>query len=296
MQTTEYISPVNSVALKVLKKISVQYKKCVLISFLSVCLSPCSITAQTESWDSLINLAKTYHRQKEYLKSNEYYQQVINAITPFDNDGRLTNKIKGTMALNYMYLGVPLYKQKKYPEAKLYFEKAIEYAANDPKVLPMANIWMGDWYSTQALTIRISDTNLQQSVEYSIIAEKYYELANAPEKRLSEQVSRATVLSEISRIDEARQQLQKVISECEGNDKRNVILAKALNELGAIEQNEENYQSAIQLLERSYNLSIVNSKTNANIAAKRLLRLYQSQIPDESKVELWQKRINELKD
>lgn len=257
---------------------------------------PLSGNAQTEKWDSLMNLAKTYHKQKEYLKSNEYYQQVIDAIMPFDNDARLANKIKGTMALNYMYLGVPLFKQKKYPEAKLYFEKAIEFAEKDPKVLPMANTWMGDWYSTQALTIRLSETNLQQSVEYSVIAEKYYEVANAPEKRLSEQVTRATVLSEISRIDEAKQQLQKVISECEGNDKRDVILAKALNELGDIEQNAENYQSAIQLLERSYDLSVVNCKTNAQIAANRLLRLYQSQIPDESKVELWQKRINELKD
>lgn len=257
---------------------------------------PFFVNAQTEKWDSLMNLAKTYHRQKEYLKSNECYQQVIDAIMPFDDDGSLTNKIKGTMALNYMYLGVSLFKQKKYPEAKSYFEKAIEYAEKDPKVLPMANTWMGDWYSTQALIIRISETNLQQSVEYSIMAEKYFELANAPEKRLKEQVSRATVLSEISRIDEAKQQLQNVISECEGNEKRIVILAKALNELGAIEQNAENYQSAIQLLERSYNLSVVYSKTNAKSPATRLLRLYQNQIPDPSKVELWQKRINELND
>ena len=285
----------KDIFLESLKQIPVLLRKYVILLLL-VWLSPCDLTAQTEKWDSLMNLAKTYHKQKEYLKSNECYQQVIDAIMPFDNDGSLTNKIKGTMALNYMYLGVPLFKQKNYPEAKSYFDKAIEYAEKDPKVLPTANTWMGDWYSAQALTIRISETNLQQSVEYSIMAEKYYELANAPEKRLSEQVSRATVLSEISQIDEAKQLLQKVISECEVNDKRNVILAKALNELGAIEQNAENYQSAIQLLERSYNISVVNSKTNAKIAANRLLRLYQSQIPDESKVEFWQKRINELKD
>lgn len=296
MQTIDFIRLEDAAALEALKKIPVFCRECVILTLLLAYLFPCSLKAQTEKWDSLMNLAKTYHKQKEYLKSNEYYQQVIDAIMPFDNDARLTNKIKGTMALNYMYLGVPLFKQKKYPEAKLYFEKAIEFAEKDPKVLPMANTWMGDWYSTQALTIRLSETNLQQSVEYSVIAEKYYEVANAPEKRLSEQVTRATVLSEISRIDEAKQQLQKVISECEGNDKRNAILAKALNELGAMEQNAENYQSAIQLLERSYDLSVVNCKTNAQIAANRLLRLYQSQIPDESKVELWQKRINELKD
>lgn len=296
MQTIDFIHPEDAAALETLKKIPVLFRKCVILSLLLVGLSPCSLKAQTEKWDSLMNLAKAYHKQKEYLKSNEYYQQVIDAIMSFDNDGSLTNKIKGTMALNYMYLGVPLFKQKKYTEAKSYFEKAIEYAEKDPKVLPMANRWMGDWYSTQALIIRISETNLQQSVENSILAEKYFGLANVPEKRLNEQVSRATVLSEITRTDEAKQLLNKVISECEGNDNRNVILVKALTELGTIEQNAENYQSAIQLLERSYNLSVVNSKTNANLAANRLLRLYKSQIPDKSKVELWQKRINELKD
>ena len=132
--------------MEALKKISVLDIKCVVLYLLMVCFFPCDLTAQTEKWDSLMNLAKTYHKQREYLKSNEYYQQVIDAILPFDNDGRLINKIKGTMALNYMYLGVPLFKQKKYPEAKSYFEKAIEYAEKDPKVLTMANKWMGDWH------------------------------------------------------------------------------------------------------------------------------------------------------
>ena len=292
----DFIHPENVAALKALQGIPVLYRKYMIYFLFLAWLFPCELAAQKEKWDSLMTLAKAYNRQREYLKSNEYYQQVIDAIMPYDNDGRLTNRIKGTMAINYMYLGVPLFKQNKYHEAKSYFEKAIEYAEKDPKVLPMANTWMGDWYSAQALTIRISETNLQQSVENSIQAEKYYELANAPEKRLSEQVSRATVLSEISRIDEAKQLLKKVISECEGNNKRKMILAKALNELGAIEQTAENYQSAIQLLERSYNLSVVNSKANAEIAANRLLRLYKSQIPDEKKAELWQKRIKELKE
>ena len=282
--------------MEALKKISVLDIKCVVLYLLMVCFFPCDLTAQTEKWDSLMNLAKTYHKQREYLKSNEYYQQVIDAILPFDNDGRLINKIKGTMALNYMYLGVPLFKQKKYPEAKSYFEKAIEYAEKDPKVLTMANKWMGDWYSMQALTIRTSETNLQQSVQYSIMAEKYYKLANAPEKYLKEQILRATTLSDLSRIDDARKLLQQVIEECEGKDKLSNLQAKALNELGTIEQNSENYLYAIKYLEKSYYLSLQSDLQNARIAANRMQRLYEFHISDKTKAELWKRRVDELHD
>lgn len=295
VQTIDFIHPEDAAALEALKKIPVLIRRIALIVFL-ICVFPNSGNAQIEKWDSLTNLAKTYHQQKEYLKSNECYEQVIAIVKPFDEDGRLTNKVRGMIALNYVYLGVPLFKAKKYAESKPYFEKALEYSANDPKVLQMANSWMGDWYSSQALQIRIAESNLQQAIEYSLLAEKYYTLANAPEKCLKEQISRATVLADISRIDDAKQLFQQAIAECEGRDKRATLLAKALNGLGAIEQNTENYQMAIQYLERSYNLSLSSDKQNARIAADRMQRLYESQIPDKTKAELWKKRADELND
>lgn len=291
----DFIHPEDAAALEALKKLPVLIRKSVL-SFLLLCVFPNNGNAQIEKWDSLSNLAKTYHQQKEYLKSNECYEQVIDIVKPFDKDGRLTNKIRGMIALNYVYLGVPLFKAKKYVESKNYFEKALEFSANDPKVLPMANSWMGDWYSSQALQIRIAESHLQQAIEYSVLAEKYYTIANAPEKCLKEQISRATVLADISRIDEARMLFQQVITECEGKEKRINLLAKALNEVGAIEQNTENYQTAILYLERSYNLSQLSDRKNARIAANRMQRLYESQIPDKTKAELWKKRADELND
>ena len=295
VQTIDFIHPEGAAALEALKKIPVLIRRYAIL-FLLLCVYPNSVNAQIEKWDSLTNLARAYHQQKDYLKSNECYEQVIAIVKPFDEDGRLTNKIKGMIALNYVYLGVPLFKAKKYTESKNYFEKALEYSANDPKVLPMANSWMGDWYSSQALQIRISESNLQQAIEYCLLAEEYYTLANAPEKCLKEQISRATVLAEITRIDEARKLLQQVIQECEGKDKRTYLLAKALNELGAIEQYTENYQMAIPYLERSFNLSQSSDRQNARIAANRMQRLYESQIPDKTKAELWKKRADELKD
>ena len=79
-------------------------------------------------------------------------------------------------------------------------------------------------------------------------------------------------------------------------DKLFIIQAKALNELGAIELNLENYQAAIQYLEKSYNLSFQSDRQNARIAVNRIIRLYEAQIPDKSKVELWKKRVVELED
>ena len=252
--------------------------------------------AQMEKWDSLTNQAKFYHQQKEYAKSNECYEHVIAIVKPYDEGERLTSKIRGMIALNYVYLGVPLFKDKKYAESKPYFEKALEYSAKDPKVLPMANSWMGNWYSSQALEIRVKGSDLQKAIDYYIMAENYYKLANAPEKYMKEQISRATTLSEISRIDEAIKLLQQVIQECEKMDKLFIIQAKALNELGAIELNLENYQAAIQYLEKSYNLSFQSDRQNARIAVNRIIRLYEAQIPDKSKVELWKKRVVELED
>ena len=294
MQAMNFIQLEGVSVIEAFKKLLMQRRIFVVLVLMS--LFPVSGNAQSEKWDSLINLAKSYFLQKEYLKSNECYKQVIAVIKPFDEDGRLTNKIRGMIALNYVYLGVPLFKAKKYAESRDYFEKALEYSANDPKVLPMANLWMGDWYSSQALQIRIAESNLQQAIEYCLLAEEYYTLANAPEKCLKEQISRAMVLSDISRIEDARQLLQQVIQECEGKDKRTNLLAKALNELGAIEQNTENYQMAIQYLEQSYNLSLSSDKQNARLAANRMQRLYESQIPDKTKAELWKKRADELND
>lgn len=295
MQKIGFIHPNDTAALEALKKIPVLIRKFVL-SFLLLCIFPSAGNAQIEKRDSLINLAYAYHQQKEYLKSNECFEQAIAIVKPSDEDSRLTNNLRGLIALNYVCLGVPLFKDKKYAESKICFEKALEYSANDPKVLPFANSWMGDWYSMQAFQIRIAGSNLQQAVEYNKFAEKYYTLANAPEKCLKEQISRAMALSDISRIEEARQLLQQVIQECEGRDKRTNLLAKALNELGTIEQKAENYQAAILYFERSYNLNLPSDKKKARIAAQQMQRLYEFQIPDKTKAELWKKRVDELKD
>ena len=253
-------------------------------------------TAQIERWDSLMNLAKICSKEREYFKSNEYYELVILAINPYDNDELLTNKIKGTIAINYIHLGVPLFKEKKYEDAKHYFEKAIEYAVKDPKVFPVANSWMGDWYSWKALDVKIATTDLQQSVEYSLLAEEYYERANAPEKLLKEQVSRAAVLCDLSQIEKSKRLLQQVISECEGNENRTIILSKALNELGYIELKLEDFQSAILHLECSYDLSLSKDSSTAKLAAMRLQQLYEFEIPDKTKAEFWKNRSNAIND
>ena len=270
---------------------SYRIKAILLTVFIAI---PLSGLAQVGPLDSLMNLAKNYHLKKEYMKSNECYEQILATIQPYDGDARLTNIIRGTMAINYIYSGVDLFKDKYFAEAKPYFEKALEYAANDPKALPVANSWMGDWYSWKALDMRISKTDLQQAVEYSLMAEHHYKQANATDKLLKEQVSRSAALHELLQIESAKQLLLQVIGQCESVESRERILASALCELGEIELKSENFQSAILYLERCYGLSISKNKPTAYLAAIKLVQLYETDIPDQTKAELWKSRAETI--
>ena len=252
-----------------------------------------SVSAQIPEIESLLNLAKAYQEQKEYLKAIECHESIIELIKPFDNNN-ITNIVRGTIAINYINLGSPLLKAEKFAEAKPYFDKALEYASDDPKVLPRANSWMGEWYSSYALKIRSNKTNLQQAADYSVIAEKYFNLAGEHNKVLKEMICRSSVLADLSQTNEARTLLQSVIDECERVSDKTQILTKALYELGTIELSSENYQSAILHLERCYTLSLESNHQTASLAAQRLLRLYESQIPDSSKADLWRKRVAEF--
>ena len=247
------------------------------------------------SLDSLMNLAATYRHQEEYLKSNDCYEQLIDAIKDFD-DGGLTGKIMGLMSLNYIYLGIPLLKEGDYEKAGPFFRKAVEYAKHDPKIALSANSWMGQWYSMQSLDMRARGTDLWRAVEYSLSAERYFELAHAPEKRLNQQIARASTLSGLSRMTEAEQLLQMTIRECEERSGLEGQLAKALSELGKLEKNAENYQSAIFHLERSYEIGISGDRQTARLAAVYLHELFENMVPDKEKAALWKMRIEELND
>ena len=140
--------------------------------------------------------------------------------------------------------------------------------------------------------------DFEKALEFSLEAERYFDLAQAPEKRLSEQLGRSATLQELSRNDEAETLLKQIVSDCEGFNNRSLIMGKAAYRLGEIEMAGERFQLAIQHLEQSYNLcnaeTTKDAKTWAYLAANKLKSLYTSSIPDNGKADLWKQRADEL--
>ena len=241
-------------------------------------------------FEATASQAKTYTQQKQYEKSNECCEQIIARITSTPIEG-LIPTVKNTMAINNLYLAVDAMKEKDFTRAKPLLDKAVVDAKKDTKTYYMACTWMGDWYSTQSLNIRLSNGNLQQALEMTTEAERWFNMAQKPEKRLSELLSKAKILDDLKRKDEARTLLQQVIAECGNRSERDIIRGKALYQLGSMEADEEDFQQSIAHLEQSYNLCSAAEVTDyAKLAARRLTRLYKYNIPDTDKESFWQQR------
>ena len=271
-------------------------KKLLLIMALwSLC--KLSIWAQPQNYDVLMGQAKNYFSQKEYAKSNECYEQVCDELKGTAYEG-LTPSVRNSIAINNMYMGVTALKEKKFPTAKTYLENAIKDAKPESKTYYMAHSWMGQWNSVQALNIRTNRGDFEKALAFSLEAERYFDLAKVPEKRLKEQLGRAAALQELARNDEAETLLKQIMSECEGFNDRSLIMGKAAYRLGEIEMAAERFQLAIQHLEQSYNLcnaeTTKDAKTWVYLAANKLNSLYTRFIPDNDKANLWKLRADEL--
>ena len=253
--------------------------------------------AQPQNYNALMEQARNYFNQKEYAKSNECYEQICAELkgTAYES---LIPTVRNSIAINHLYMGVAALKEKDFPTAKTHIGKAIEDAKPESKTYFMANSWMGQWNSVQALNIRTNRGDYEQAVKLSLEAERYFNLAKAPEKRLSEQLGRAAALQELARNDEAEALLIQIMSECEGFNDRSLIMGKAAFRLGEKEMAGERFQLAIPHLEQSYNLcnaeTTKDAKTWAYLAANKLKSLYTSFIPDNDKANLWKQRADEL--
>lgn len=270
-------------------------KRLMLIALFGICRL--AAWAQPQNYDALMGQAKSYFSQKEYAKSNVCYEKVCDELkeTAYES---LIPSVRNSIAINNMYMGVAALKEKDYSTAKTYLEKAVKDAKPASKTYYMAHSWMGQWNSAQALNIYTNHGDLEKALEFSLEAERYFDMAKAPEKRLGEQLSRVAALLELSRKDEAETLLKQIMSECEGFNNRNLIMGKASYRLGDIEMSSERFQLAIQHLEQSYSLCNSNTskeaKTWACLAANKLSNLYTKDIPDNGKANLWKQRADEL--
>ena len=253
--------------------------------------------AQPANYRPLMDQAKKYFDQKEYTKAIECYEKVVEEIKGTDYES-LTPTIRTSIAINNLYLGIAALEEKDYASAKPYLENAIMDAKPESKTYYMAHSWMGRWNSLQALSIRTNRSDYKQAVQFSLEAERHFDLAKAPEKRLNEQLSRASALQNLLQNDEAETLLKQVINECKDFSNRNIILGKATFMLGGIEMETERFQLAIQHLEQGYELCIVSStveaKSYAYLCAYKLSSLFSNQIPDDEKAVLWKQRADGL--
>lgn len=256
-----------------------------------------AVWAQPQDYDALMGRAKSYFEQKEYELSSEFYEKVIAELKGTEYES-LVPTVRNSIAINNLYLGTAALKEKDYPRAKVYLEKAISDAKPDSKVYYMAHSWMGQWHSVQSLNIRTARGDYQQALQLSLEAERFFDLAQTPEKRLREQLVRADILQELSRVDEAETLLKQVMAECEGIGDRSVIMGKAAYKLGGIDLAAERFLSAIQHLEQGFDLCLAGStadaKSYAFLCANKLSQLFGSKIPDDEKETLWKQRADEL--
>lgn len=253
--------------------------------------------AQPAGFQAMIDEARSFSQQKEYEKSSECYEKAINILKGTEAES-LIPSVRSFIAINNMHLGVAALKTKDYPKAKVFLEKAVSDAKPNSKTYYLANSWMGQWYSVQALAIHSERGDYQEAIRLSLEAEHYFDLAHEPEKRLGEQLMRASALSSLSRKDEAETLLEQIIAECENVSKRNFIYGKAAYRLGAIEVEAENFQEGVTHLEKAYDRCISDatpvSRTQARLAANKLSGIYSQQIPDSEKADLWKRRADEL--
>ena len=253
--------------------------------------------AQPVGFQATMDEARRLSQQQEYEKSSECYEKAIAMLKGTEGES-LIPSVRSFVAINNMHLGIAALKAKDYPKAKALLEKAINDAKPDSKTYYMANSWMGQWYSVQALAIHSERGDYQEAVRLSLGAERYFDAAQAPEKRLNEQVRRASALYYLSRTDEAEALLKQIIAECENTSKRNFICGKAAFELGSIEVEAERYQEGVKHLERAYDLCVGEAtavaRSHARFAANKLFDIYIHHIPDSEKAGLWQRRAEEL--
>lgn len=138
----------------------------------------------------------------------------------------------------------------------------------------------------------MEDGDLLKATSLYQKAEAYYDTANEQRKRLDCQKTRAAVYNDIGRKTEATDLLRQVIASCEGDTALNGVHGEALFELGKIEMDNEEFRSAIQHLEQSYNILQDHNPAYARMAANNLHNLYTYKIPDAAKASFWLEKSN----
>ncbi len=249
--------------------------------------------------DSLTDLAKSYKTEKNYIKSNECYEQILVELQSLEGFEELATKVKNSIALNHVAMGHASLKKNVYEDALHHYMTAVEYAIPNSETHKMALRGVGNTYSRQVTNMKfnhlLSNDDIETAVNYCLTAEHYFDLASATENRLKEQATRAGLLNDLNRTDEALSLYHQIVNECERDSAYNGLRGNVFFNLGEIYTDKEQFKDAIEYLEQGYVICItVDDKQTAYWAAKKLATIYDSQIPNLEKLTLWNRRADEL--
>ena len=251
--------------------------------------------------DSITEEARFFSKEKEFVKSNDCYEKVLMELQTIEGSEKRIAKVRNSMSINYGRLGNASIKRNEYEDARHHYQTAVEYAIPNSEAHKMALRGVGNTFSWQVTELEISHTvanvNHEKAISYCLEAEHYYDLAMDTEKRLEQQRTRADILADLNRIEEAETLYLQTIEECGSNDSLNRVRGKSLYKLGCIKIDKEQYKDAIEFLEQGYMLCLdAGDKLSAHFAANNLADIYKKHSPDADKSSQWQQRAVALKE
>lgn len=244
-------------------------------------------------YDSLMTKARAYSKQKEYQKSNACYEQIIDFLETLDNQDILPS-IKALVSINYIHLGIDALRAEDFNTSKKHFDKALEYADTDPKATSYIQAWkwQGNWYRNKAVKMRRDHQDPAEGLDLLLQAEMCFKKINESKKILDCQLTRAELLIDLAKDNDAKKLLLQTISECGNDTTLSNIKGQALFHLGKLEVEQEQFQQAIQHMEQSFNILQKSNPDYAHLAANNLYSLYTYNIPDAKKAAFWSEKSN----
>ena len=242
--------------------------------------------------DSLLEKAKYYSNSGDYELSTKYYEQTI---LYFDSMGNysLIPQINNLIAENDIGQGIAFLKKKQYNTARFFCMRASRRAEPESKIYKTAHRWIGDICDVEATEIRSGTTNLERAVALCEEGEQHFDTAGDEYKKLKIRLLRATKLVTLNRKDEAKDIYTKIITLKISSDSIQTVLGEANYHLGELETEEGKYDLAIKHLETGYELyDKVGNAAMASVVAKKLSSLFNYQIGDRVKAEVWKQRAS----
>ena len=187
-----------------------------------------------------------------------------------------------------MNQGVEALKNKQYDVARPLFEQAMKASREGSRAWQLAVTFLGDAYSGEALDLGVLSIDNQRIADLSHQAQPYFRQAGRIDRALREMAREAQALANLGQAAKGKALLAQGLAECKADTALAYARSQLLYTLGVIEQDEQDYQSALSHLEESFMLkkSGGHHRDAAAVAAK-MNSIYTYEIADRDKANFW---------